>query len=172
MRDAATLVRGQGGDAMALVLRVSARRLAGAASIHEGVLAPDELVPPHTHTREDQCLYVVSGRVIVEVGNELVDAPAGSFVIKPMGLPHAFWNPAPSPAHVLEITSPGGFESFYDEMSAVAGPNEAVAVGNRYAMAFHHDRIAAVRARFASYVGERAGADAPSADSRDEYVPE
>ncbi len=152
MQDAATLVRGQGIDAMGLVLRVGARRLGGAASIHEGVLAPDELVPPHTHSREDQCLYVVSGRVIVEVGDELVDAAAGSFVIKPMGLPHAFWNPAPSPAHVLEITSPGGFESFYDEMSMVEGPDDAAAVTDRYAMTFHYDRVAAVRARFASYV--------------------
>lgn len=147
-----TVVRGQGSDAMGLVLRVSASRLGNAASIHEGVLAPDELVPPHTHGREDQCLFVVSGRVIVEVGDEVVDAAAGDFVIKPMGISHAFWNPGPRPAHVLEISSPGGFESFYDEMAEVTRPEAAAAVAERYAMTFHHDRIDEVRARLVSCV--------------------
>jgi quercetin dioxygenase-like cupin family protein len=76
------------------------------------LLAPGELIPPHTHANEDQCIYVVSGTVHLEIGGELIQAPAGTYAIKPRGVPHGFWNPDSIPALVLEITSPGGFEPY------------------------------------------------------------
>jgi len=120
---------------------VPARLLAGTTSIHEGVLGPKELVPPHTHANEDQCLYVVSGTVHLEIGDELIEAGTGTYVIKPRGLSHAFWNPTTTPALVLEITSPGGFESFYEEMGAVGSPREAVAIQRKYGLTFHSERV-------------------------------
>jgi mannose-6-phosphate isomerase-like protein (cupin superfamily) len=112
--------------------RVPAGLLGGTTSIHEGLLAPGELIPPHTHAREDQCIYVVSGTIHLEIGGEFIEAPAGTYVIKPRGLSHAFWNPGTTPALALEITSPGGFESYYHDMAAVASPEQALAVQAKY----------------------------------------
>ena len=51
---------------------------------------------------------------------------------KPRGVPHAFWNPGSAPALALEITSPGGFETYYNDMAAVSSPAEALAIQAKY----------------------------------------
>jgi len=141
MASVATVIHCEPSATPGLRHRVPAQLLGGSTSIHEGLLGPKELVPPHTHANEDQCLYVVSGTVHLEIGEELIEARMGSYVIKPKGLSHAFWNPATTPALVLEITTPGGFESFYDEMAAVRSPAEALAIQSMYGMTFHSERV-------------------------------
>lgn len=36
--------------------------------------------PPHTHTREDEALYVLAGHFTSQSGDELIDGPPGAFV--------------------------------------------------------------------------------------------
>ena len=153
MTASATVISAEPARAPGLVHRVSAELLGGTTSIHEGLIAPGELIPPHTHAHEDQCLYVVSGAVHLEIGGEFIEAPAGSYVIKPRGLPHAFWNPGSTPALVLEITSPGGFEPYYQEMAAVTSPQQALAVQAQYGITFHGDRAADLISRHHLHVG-------------------
>jgi uncharacterized RmlC-like cupin family protein len=128
--------------------------LGGATSIHEGLLAPGELVPPHTHAHEDQCIYVVSGTVHLQVGGEFIEAPAGGYVIKPRGVAHGFWNPGRAPALALEITSPGGFESYYHDMAAATSPAQAMAVQAEYGITFHGDLAAQLISRHGLHVGD------------------
>jgi quercetin dioxygenase-like cupin family protein len=133
--------------------RVSAGLLGGTTSIHEGLLAPGELIPPHTHANEDQCIYVVSGTVHLEIGGEFIQAPAGTYVVKPRGVPHGFWNPGSAPALVLEITSPGGFDPYYHEMAAVTSPAQALAVQAKYGITFRGDLAAQLISRHQLHVG-------------------
>lgn len=144
MTDRATVIHGESTSTSrpGLRHRVSAQLLGGTTSIHEGELAAKELVPPHTHANEDQCLYVVSGTVYVEVGDEVIEGVAVTYVIKPRGLSHAPWNPGTTPARVLEITTPGGFESFINEIAATTSPAEAETVQAKYGMTFHSERNA------------------------------
>ena len=141
MASAATGIHCESSATPVLRHRVHAQLLAGTTSIHEGLLGPKELVPPHTHANEDQCLYVVSGTVHLEIDGEVIEARTGTYVIKPRGLSHAFWKPTITPALVLEITTPGGFESFYDEMAAVRSAGEALAIQSKYGMTFHSERV-------------------------------
>jgi mannose-6-phosphate isomerase-like protein (cupin superfamily) len=154
MTVSATVIRADETGVPGLRHRVSADLLAGTTCIHEGLLAPGELVPPHTHAHEDQCIYIVSGALCLEIGGELIEAPAGSYVIKPRGLPHGFWNPGNTPALVLEITSPGGFEPYYHEMAAVTSPAQAQAVQAKYGITFHGDRAAELISRHGLHVGD------------------
>ena len=131
-----------------LRLRVSSELLGEHVSIHEGLLAPKELVPPHTHAFDDQCLYVVWGVVHLEIGGEFVEATTGSYVIKPRGIPHALWNPSSEPALVLEISSPGGFESFYNEMPTATTDDERTAVMKKHGMTFHEQQIPELKKRY------------------------
>lgn len=133
--------------------RVSARLLGGTTSIHEGLLAPGEFIPPHTHANEDQCLYIVSGTVHLQIGDQFIEAPAGSYVIKPRGLPHSFWNPGSTPALALEITTPGGFETYYNDLANVASPGQALAVQAKYGITFHGDLAAQLISRHRLHVG-------------------
>ena len=154
MTATATVIRAEETGVPGLRHRVSASLLGGTTSIHEGLLAPGELIPPHTHAHEDQCIYIVSGTVSLEIAGELIQASAGSYVIKPRGLPHGFWNPGSTPALVLEITSPGGFEPYYDEMAAVTSPEQALAVQAKYGITFHGDHAAELISRYHLHVGD------------------
>ena len=89
----------------------------GHYSIVEHPVAPGFVgAPYHTHSREDQYSYVLFGRVRFLLGEEVVDVPTGGFIFKPRGIPHAFWNPGPEPASVLEMVAPGGFEQYFFEL--------------------------------------------------------
>jgi mannose-6-phosphate isomerase-like protein (cupin superfamily) len=92
--------------------------------IHD--LAPRALGSPlHTHTREDEWSFVLAGRVGVEVGDSSSVAEPGDLILKPRGVPHAFWNGGNDPARLLEVITPGGFEDYFAalaEVLAVEGP--------------------------------------------------
>ena len=154
MTPSATVIRPEPATrAPGLRHRVSARLLGGTTSIHEGLLAPGEFVPPHTHANEDHCLYVVSGTVHLQIGDQFIEAPAGSYVIKPRGLPHSFWNPASTAALALEITTPGSFETYYQDMAKVTSPAQALAVQAKYGITFHGDLAAQLISRHHLHVG-------------------
>lgn len=91
----------------------------GHVAVIEGVLPPGEFIGPHTHSREDEVSYILEGAVTFQVGERRFVAEAGSYVLKPRGVQHAFWNASSTTARVMEIHAPGGFERFYDEMEAV-----------------------------------------------------
>ncbi len=92
--------------------------------IHD--LAPRALGSPvHTHSREDEWSYVLSGEVGVQIGDETMAAGPGDLVLKPRNVPHAFWNPSDEPARFLEVITPGGFEEYFavlGELFAAGGP--------------------------------------------------
>src|SRR3954466_481440 len=53
------------------------------------VRAGDE-PPMHTHTREDETLYVVEGAITAYVGDEQIEVEAGSYAALPNNVPHGF----------------------------------------------------------------------------------
>ncbi len=99
--------------------KVTAESFGGAFTIVEVRLTPGRMIPPHTHTREDECAFVMEGQLTFDVGGEIVVAPAGSFVLKPRGVYHAFCNTGIGPNRHLEIHAPGEFENYYDEYEQI-----------------------------------------------------
>jgi len=53
----------------------------------------------------------------VLVDDAVVEVNAGSLLLKPAGVMHAFGNPGPEPARVHELHAPGGLEEFYATMN-------------------------------------------------------
>jgi quercetin dioxygenase-like cupin family protein len=142
---------------MDMVHKVDAHRLGGRLLVMEGQVAPGVLIPPHTHTHEDECSYVISGRVTFQVGEDVVSADAGSYVIKPRGVSHAFWNPGSEPARVMELHVPATFASYYDEAGTIFADStltererrEALEAHHaRYGVTFHWDRVADLADRY------------------------
>jgi quercetin dioxygenase-like cupin family protein len=136
--------------------KVTAEGLGGALTSIEGRIPPGDMIPPHTHTREDECAFVLEGELTFDIGGEIVVAPAGSFVVKPRGIYHAFCNTGTEPNRHLEIHAPGGFDNYYDEYeqiveSAMSGDERLKAraeLGERYGVSWHDELIPQVRARF------------------------
>jgi uncharacterized cupin superfamily protein len=54
----------------------------GAITIVEWGLPHGVMVPPHTHSREHECNYVLKGELTCDVGGEIVVAQAGSCVVR------------------------------------------------------------------------------------------
>ena len=61
------------------------------------------IAPPHLHHEDDEAWYVLEGKLVVQVGGDEVEAPAGSGVFVPRGTIHTYWNPVPEPVRYLLI---------------------------------------------------------------------
>ncbi len=106
------------GKAKSVRMIATSDQTGGHYSMVEHPVAPHFVgAPYHTHHGEDQYSYVLYGDIQVLIGEEVRDVPAGGFIFKPRGIPHAFWNPADEPAAVLELVSPGGFEQYFVELA-------------------------------------------------------
>jgi quercetin dioxygenase-like cupin family protein len=86
---------------LAVQFKLRAAQTGGQLSITETTLDPHRLVPPHIHADEDEYSYVAAGTIDVRIGDEEFEAPQGSYLVKPRGVAHAFWNPADEPARTV-----------------------------------------------------------------------
>jgi mannose-6-phosphate isomerase-like protein (cupin superfamily) len=112
----------------------------GGFSLVEHPMPPRALAAPlHRHNREDEYSYVLDGRVGALLGEQVVFAEPGDLVFKPRGQWHTFWNAGDTPARILEIISPAGFEGYFRELvemlhhRAPTGPERA-ALASRYGL--------------------------------------
>ena len=90
----------------------------GRFALIEQTIPPRTLAAPtHVHEREDEYSFVLAGRIGAQIGDEVVEAEQGELVLKPRGIPHAFWNAGDEEARVLEIVSPAGFEQYFADLA-------------------------------------------------------
>jgi quercetin dioxygenase-like cupin family protein len=83
--------------------------------LEPGFVGPD----PHTHHDHVDSFYVLEGEPEFLVGDERLRLDAGSYVAAPIGTMHAFSNPGPQRARVLNIHAPStGFHDRLREMSS------------------------------------------------------
>ena len=76
--------------------------------------------PPHTHSNEDEAYYVIEGELTFTVGETVIEAKAGSFVMLPRGIRH-MWKIHTPEARLLMMFMPSGLEEFF---KALADPVE------------------------------------------------
>jgi quercetin dioxygenase-like cupin family protein len=136
--------------------KLTAEAFGGAFTSIEARIPPGDMIPPHTHSREDECAFVLEGELTFDVGGQIVVAPVGSFVIKPRGVYHAFCNTGTEVARTLELHTPGGFEDYYDEYERIVQSKmddeerlkARTELGERYGVIWHDERIPEAMARF------------------------
>jgi quercetin dioxygenase-like cupin family protein len=126
----------------------------GRFALVEHTLDPRELAAPvHTHEREDEYSYVVEGRLGALVGDDEIEAGPGELVVKPRGIPHAFWNASDERTRILELISPGEFANYFGEIEpllATQGPPDLAALAElqaRYALTMDFATIGSLSER-------------------------
>ena len=130
-------------------------------SLVEHPMSPRALAAPlHRHKREDEYSYVLEGSLGALVGDEVVVGKPGDLIFKPRGQWHTFWNAGETPARILEIISPAGFEDFFAELDGLGGalqaPPEALAdLRARYDLDMQPDTVPGLLERFGLVIGER-----------------
>ena len=97
----------------------------GAYCLLDASLAPGMEVPRHTHTREDETCYVLSGELEAVVGGEVFILRAGDCLMAPRDIPHRLRNPGNVDNHYLLMFSPPGFDEFL-RVTALPAPDNAV----------------------------------------------
>jgi mannose-6-phosphate isomerase-like protein (cupin superfamily) len=105
-------------------VKASGRSTGGSLTLIE--LAVDGGPPRHTHAREDESFYVLTGTLEVECGNDRFQAGPGSFVFLPRNVPHVFRSMG-GPATALLIVTPGGLDEYFAELSAALAANAEAA---------------------------------------------
>ena len=98
----------------------------GAYCLLEVSIAPGISVPRHTHTREDEAYFVLSGELEVIVGDEAFILRQGDSLMAPRGISHQLRNSGDVENHYLLVFSPSGFEEFL-RLTAVPAPDHAAA---------------------------------------------
>jgi quercetin dioxygenase-like cupin family protein len=101
-----------------MLIIARAKMLGGDFGIMQGTVGPKKLLPPHTHDHEDQAVFVIEGELEFEVGGEggvRFTAGPGSYVLKPRGVEHCFWNSSETTTvRYIELSGRDGFEKFVD----------------------------------------------------------
>jgi quercetin dioxygenase-like cupin family protein len=99
--------------------KVTSKETRGAYSILESVVQPGTGPEPHRHSKEDEAFYVIEGQYEFRVGNQVIQATAGSFLFAPRGIPHTYKNVGTTASRHLTLISPGGIERFFAERAAL-----------------------------------------------------
>ena len=123
-------------------------------SLVEHPMGPRALAAPlHRHTREDEYSFVLEGEVGALLGDEVAIGRPGDLMFKPRNQWHTFWNAGDTPARLLEIISPAGFEHFFEEVVKLGGvtkiPPETFAdLCGRYQLEMQIDSVPGLVERF------------------------
>jgi mannose-6-phosphate isomerase-like protein (cupin superfamily) len=142
---------------LGVVWKVEGNETGERFAVVEHPIPPRSLAAPlHFHHHEDEYSYVLEGRLGALLGDEVVEAGPGSWVFKPRGEWHSFWNPGDTPTRIIEVISPAGFENYFREVAevfeaAAAGPPDLdrfAEVNSRYGLEMDFGSVAELTARF------------------------
>jgi quercetin dioxygenase-like cupin family protein len=104
---------GRLGPGVGVHFKIDGEDTGGALSVVEHPFEVGALVRPHVHTREDEISIVLEGRIGFRSEDQEVVLGSGGYIIKPRNQVHAMWNAGDTPARMIEIITPAGFEGFF-----------------------------------------------------------
>jgi len=113
------------------VVKASAAETGDAFCCIECTIPPGSGVPPHTHTREHEAFYVLTGEIVVSSAHvrEPTRLRTGAFFFTPRGCQHTFRNESREVARILVICTPGaGMEAMFTAFDAAGRANAGPAL--------------------------------------------
>ena len=96
--------------------------------------------PPHSHSDNEECVYVLEGTLRYTVGAETRDLTPGQSMATPKGVVHGFSNPFAEVAKAMIVLSPDIGAQYFTDVAAVVNaggpPDKAalVSVMSRYGL--------------------------------------
>jgi mannose-6-phosphate isomerase-like protein (cupin superfamily) len=130
--------------------KIDGPQTGGRFSVIHHQLPPRTLAAPlHRHHREDEHSYVLTGAFGALLGDDVVTAEPGTWVFKPRGQWHTFWNAGDTPCEIIEVISPGGFEDYFRELRAIwPDRTKAAPLLQKYELDMDFDSVPDLCARF------------------------
>src|SRR3954454_12483805 len=93
-------------------LKIEGDQAGGDWSVVEWHLRAGDEPPIHTHTREDETLYVLDGSITAFVGDQRIDVAAGSYAALAKDVPHGLTVRGDEVRRLITL-EPVGAESFF-----------------------------------------------------------
>jgi quercetin dioxygenase-like cupin family protein len=93
-------------------LKLDSRQAGGAWAVVEWHLRAGDEPPIHTHTREDETVYVLDGSITAFVGDQRIELEPGSYAALPKDVPHGL-TVRGDEARLLVTLEPAGAEYFF-----------------------------------------------------------
>ena len=113
-------------------VKATSEQSAGAFNVFAVSCLPGYVTALHIHYAEDVAIYVLEGVLTIFWGDEKRTAVAGAYFFQPRGIPHGFRVEGETPAQLLYMTFPAGFDCFVFEQELLASRSESEMVAARY----------------------------------------
>jgi quercetin dioxygenase-like cupin family protein len=113
----------------------------GAFSVVELMYPPGHFTPPHRHEKTVEVGYVLEGELGFMVAEEDLRVSAGSFIVRPKGVPHAIWNITDRPARLLDMYTPAGFEARFQEPASLVGGPKPPTIETLFEAGLRYDTV-------------------------------
>jgi quercetin dioxygenase-like cupin family protein len=117
--------RGELMPGVGVIFKIDGADSGGALAVVEHPFEVGGLVPPHIHHREDEISIVLEGEIGFRSEDKEIVLGSGGYIVKPRGQVHAMWNAGPTPARMIEIISPAGFEELFRTVVGLTERGEA-----------------------------------------------
>lgn len=121
-------------------LKLSAKETAGDIYLVEGIMPKGSEVPVHIHTKEDEIFHVLAGEVELTLGDEVIEAGAGTIIYLPRNIKHGIKTLGETTARVLNYVIPGqNFEDFFNELQQLEKEVSSIqraALAKKYGITF------------------------------------
>ena len=93
-----------------------------ATGMFELTVGPGTRVPPaHSHSGNEEIVYVLEGKLRYSVGDETRDLGPGDRMHTPRGVIHAFSNPHEAPAKALIMLTPDIGAQYFRDIAEIVG---------------------------------------------------
>lgn len=100
-------------------VRLRSEQTKGRLAVMENRVSGDFAGPPlHVHADFDETFYVLEGDLTFQLGDQRLNAPAGTLVFAPGETPHTYANHSGKEARLLLLCTPAGFERYFDRLAA------------------------------------------------------
>lgn len=100
-----------------LLHHLPSTHMQGAYAAVEFISAPGEGVGRHLHENEEELVYLVQGRIEVELGENNMTVEAGTCALLPRGIPHGYKNIGDTEARLFAVLLPGRLDGFFSGLS-------------------------------------------------------
>ena len=100
------------GDGSTVELKLYGEQSGGDWAVVENVVRAGDEPPIHTHTREDESVYVLEGAITAYVGDQQFEVEAGSYAALPNNVRHGF-TVRGEQARLIQTLHPAGAEYFF-----------------------------------------------------------
>jgi quercetin dioxygenase-like cupin family protein len=98
---------------------VDGSRQGGLGVFEMSVPSGAHVPPPHSHSDNEECVYVLNGVLRYTVDEETRDLAPGEWMSTPRGAVHHFSNPGSETARVLVMMTPDIGEQYFRDVATV-----------------------------------------------------